>query len=71
MMHLLLAIAAHLGCDVHSMDVVTMFLNSQIDKWVYVNQFERYDSLSLPCSGLVLKLKQAFYAQNSHPSSDI
>jgi hypothetical protein len=66
-LRLLLAYAVQHGMDIHSMDAVTAFLNSPMDRDVYVEQFEGYAEPSRPRPEWVLKLNKALYGLKQSP----
>src|ERR1700738_85119 len=47
-LHVLFAIAAHLGMEIHGMDAITAFLNSILSEKIYVKQPEGYVSKEHP-----------------------
>jgi hypothetical protein len=64
-LRLFLAFAITYKMDIHSMDAVTAFLNSDMDKEVYVEQFHAFHDKQHP--DYVLLLKKALYGLKQAP----
>ena len=58
---LLLALVAHLNLELHQMDVVTAFLNGDLDEDIYMEQPDGCIDNSKPKSDFVCKLLKAVY----------
>ena len=58
---MLLALVAHFDLELHQMDVVTAFLNGDLDEDIYMEQPEGYVISSKPKSDFVCKLLKAVY----------
>ena len=66
-LRLFLAYSVLHGFDIHSMDAITAFLNSPIDKEVFVEQFEGFEHPDYPKEAWVLLLLKALYGLKQAP----
>ena len=66
-LRLVLAICATKGIQCHSMDAITAFLNSLVDREIFVEQFKGYEDPEFPFSDWVLLLNRALYGLKQSP----